>query len=70
MTDAELRERFSGVRWNRGTDAYIAGYRAAQEDCAKLCESLIPPFESYRHGTTDYEDGVIACAAAIRALGK
>jgi hypothetical protein len=64
MTDAELRERFTtetgihpGLNYF-AYEIYIRGYRAAQEDCAKVCDKV-----------SDH-CGNPCCAAAIRERMK
>jgi hypothetical protein len=55
-------EPFLQIAW----EAWQAATAAEREQCARVCEATIAPWKQYRHGTTEVEDAVIACAAAIR----
>lgn len=45
--------------------AWKAATEAEREACAKKVRALAPPFEQTRHGTTDYERGVLDAVDAI-----
>jgi len=52
------------------SSAYLEGYNAGRlserEECAKVCENMSGPIETYNPKYVHY----IGCAAAIRARGE
>lgn len=73
MNENELKELFKATNteellcggWSGLRRFGLAVAEAEREACAKKVRALAPPFEQTRHGTTDYERGVLDAVDAI-----